>query len=154
MSHVFTVTRLLTALFVTFAVAVNLSAPVWAADKLGYTKFSGSSGPQQEGFFVADDAQSWHLLWSKVGKPAKGTFKPGQHTGVGVFLGPRPDGDRLRVRKVQNYDGRIEVMLTHKHGVSSGETIYPWVIVLVQGTGGDPVATVVDIRHAVASDRN
>ncbi len=123
---------------------VNLRPAEVLADDLGYSKFSGASGPQEEGIFVATDPEGWHRLWSKVGKPAKGTFQPGKTTGVAVFLGPRPDGDRLRVRKVQGDDGRIEVKLTHKHGEGSGETITPWAIVLVKGTGKKVVA---DIRH-------
>ena len=123
---------------------VGLGPAAWADDDLGYTKFSGASGPKQEGFFVATDPEGWHRLWSMVGKPAKGTFRPGKTTGVAIFLGARPDGDRLRVRKVQDDDGRIEVKLTHKHGPGTGETITPWAIVLVKGTGTDVVA---DIRH-------
>ncbi len=115
-----------------------------ADDDLGFNKFAGSSGPQEEGIYVATSPEGWHKLWSMVGKPAKATFVPGKNTGVGIFLGPRPDGDRLRVRNVQDDDGRIEVKLNHKHGTPSGETITPWAIVLVKGTGSEVVA---DIRH-------
>ena len=135
--------RLGTPIFVLMLLALA-PVPAVAGDDLGYSKFSGASGPSEEGFFVATDPEGWHRLWSMVGKPAKGTFRPGKTTGVGIFLGPRPDGDRLRVRKVQEDDGRIEVQLTHRRKESSGETITPWVIVLVKGTGTDVIA---DIRH-------
>ena len=130
------------ALFV--ALVLVSPAASLAGDDMGFTKFAGSSGPQEEGVYVVTSPEGWHRLWSMVGKPAKATFKPGKNTGVAVFLGPRPDGDRLRVRKVQDDDGRIEVKLTHKHGDASGETITPWAIVLVKGTGSEVVA---DIRH-------
>ena len=126
---------------------MGLALTVAQADEdVGYSKFTGSSGPAEEGFFVADDPESWHRLWSRVGKPAKATFNPAKHTGVAIFLGPRPDGDRLRVRKVQDDDGRLEVKLTHKHGTESGETITPWAIVLIKGKGTEVVA---DIRHEI-----
>lgn len=119
-----------------------------ADTEFGFSKFSGASGPSEEGFFVATDPEQWYRLWSKVGKPAKGTFVPGVTTGVGIFLGPRPDGDRLRVRKVRDDDGRMEVQLTHRRRSSSGETITPWLILLVRGTSTDVVA---DIRHEVTT---
>ncbi len=126
-----------------------LAAPSGAgAEEFSFSKFSGASGPSEEGFYVATDPEQWYRLWSKVGKPAKGTFVPGVTTGVGIFLGPRPDGDRLRVRKVQDDDGRMEVKLTHRRRSSSGETITPWLILLVRGTSKDVVA---DIRHEVAT---
>ena len=109
---------------------------------MGYTKFTGSSGPEEEGVYVVTTPEGWHKLWSMVGKPAKATFKPGKHTGVAVFLGPRPDGDRLRVRKVQDDDGRMEVKMTHKRGTPSGETITPWAMVLIDGTGEEATAVI------------
>ena len=136
--------RLLTAPVLMLMLVGLVPAAALAGDDLGYSRFSGASGPSEEGFFVATDPEGWHRLWSIVGKPAKGTFRPGKTTGVGIFLGPRPDGDRLRVRKVQDDDGRIEVKLSHKQRASSGETITPWVIVLIKGTGTEVVA---DIRH-------
>ena len=131
------------AVYVVATIAFT-SATSLADDDLGYNKFTGSSGPQEEGIYVVTSPEGWHKLWSMVGKPAKATFMPGKNTGVGIFLGPRPDGDRLRVRKVQDDDGRIEVKLSHKHGDASGETITPWAIVLVKGTGSEVVT---DIRH-------
>lgn len=118
-----------------------------ADEDIGFADFGGVGGPAKEAFFLATNDAEWQKLWALVGREPRSEFKNGK-TGIGVFLGARPVGDRLSVRKVQDDDGRIEVKLRHRRGKNTGEMASPWVIVLAHGSSND---VVVDVRHDVSS---
>jgi len=115
-----------------------VAAPVAYADKeVGMKTFKGEDGPAIEAYYVAETQDEWERLWAIIGKEPKGTLEKGKQTGVGIFLGTRPKGDKLDSRKAQNDDGDLEVKLKLKKSKdsSSGETVNAWMIALINDTG-------------------
>ena len=107
--------------------------PAHADYEVGMNSFKGNNGPSEEAVYVAKTQQEWDQLWTLVGEQPSGTFKEGKTIAVAVFLGERPSGDRLRARKAQMDDDRLELKVTWTRAAanSSGETIKPWLIALV-----------------------
>ena len=101
-------------------------APAAYADKeVGMKTFKGQNGPATEAYYVAETQEEWERLWALVGETPKDELKEGKQTGVGIFLGPRPKGDKLESRKAQNDDGDLEVKLKLKKtkDPTTGETV-------------------------------
>jgi|GEM_PF-5175787 len=118
--------------------ALVLTAPAAYADKeVGMKTYKGENGPAIEAYYVAQTPEEWERLWALVGETPKDSLEKGKQTGVGIFLGARPKGDKLESRKAQNDDGDLEVKLKLKisKDPSTGETVNPWMIALINDTG-------------------
>jgi hypothetical protein len=98
-----------------FAAALGGAAIPLAAQTIDVRQWQGMNAmvrqPEQ---VIATTHAEWRSLWSRVGMPAPDMFEPGRTNGVGIFLGPRADGNAVNLLSTSRRRDRIVVVFEER----------------------------------------